>query len=119
MAEAFGDAWMDHQLAKDIVDRWRFKQSIEAEAIDECRSLIHYADFTDYKVIIERADNWKLVFRPVFKRLTDVQESFHRLYPLRIKTMHARMLTEHEALLIKMEIKRILRALDKVEAGRS
>jgi hypothetical protein len=37
--------------------------------------LIAYADFSDYLPIIERGDNWNRIFKAVFNRRTDVQQS--------------------------------------------
>ena len=73
--------------------------------------LIDYADFTDYRAIIERKDNWNAVFKPVFGRAEDVRESFQRLFPVRITTMHARLITRDDELLLLVETKRVLKAI--------
>ena len=41
-----------------------------------------------------------------------MQESFQRLYPIRICTMHARLITQDDELYPYVEIKRILAAID-------
>jgi hypothetical protein len=56
--------------------------------------LIAYADFSDYLPIIERADNWNRIFKAVFNRKIDVQESFIRLHLIRICTMRDLRLPE-------------------------
>lgn len=48
--------------------------------------LIAYAYFSDYAPIITQKNNWNEVFKAVFRRPTFVQESFQRLYPIRICT---------------------------------
>lgn len=114
MTEAFGPNWINTRAPSEIADRWRDKQAVDFKATGTQRPLIEYADFTDYKVIIERGDNWKAVFKPVFKRPTDVQESFQRLFPVRIATMHARMITQDDEMLLTVETRRILRAIRAV-----
>lgn len=37
---------------------------------------------------------WNAVFKPVFGRPEDVRESFQRLFPVRIATMHARLVCD-------------------------
>lgn len=73
--------------------------------------LINYADFTEYKAIIERRDNWSAVFKSVFGRPEDIRESFQRMFPVRIATMHARLITSDDELLLLVETRRILRAI--------
>ena len=75
------------------------------------RPLIAYADFTDYVTIITRKDNWKAVFEDVFRRAESVTESLQRLYPIRICTMHARLITQDDELYLYVETKRILAAI--------
>lgn len=111
MTEAFGANWINTRVPSEIADRWREKQAIDFKATGLTRPLIEYADFTDYKLVIERSDNWKAVFKPVFKRPTDVQESFQRLFPVRIATMHARMITQDDEMMLTVETRRILRAI--------
>ncbi|MGK2911687.1 MAG: Swt1 family HEPN domain-containing protein [Sphingobium sp.] len=112
MSAQFGNDWMDAQVDRAIVDGWRRKRDIEVSATGIGASLIQYADFTDYKAIIERSDNWRRVFRSVFNRLADIQESLQRLYPIRNKAMHARMLTKAERNLLIVEAHRVRRALE-------
>ena len=75
--------------------------------------LIDYSGFTDYKAIIERHDNWQDVFRHVFARQEDVRESFQRLFPVRICTMHSRRVTLDDQLYLVAKTKRLLRAIRK------
>ena len=65
----------------------------------------------DYVTIITQKNNWNEVFEPVFSRPTFVQESFQRLYPIRICTMHARMITQDDELYLYVETKRVLSAI--------
>jgi len=113
MTEAFGPDWCITQAPEGTSDNWRQKQATDAKATGAIRPLIEFADFTDYRAIIEKKQNWKTVFAPVFNRSTDIQESFQRLYPVRIATMHARMITQDDEMLLTVETRRILRAIRK------
>lgn len=111
MREAFGDAWMRHRLPPTMLEQWTAKRD-KAKAGGQTEApLIHYADFADYKMIIERSDNWKTVFKGIFRRQEDMGESFQRLYPIRIATMHARTVTQDDELLLVVETRRVLKAI--------
>ncbi len=58
-----------------------------------------------------RTDNWELVFKDVFRRPESVRESLQRLYPIRLCTMHARLITLDDELLLHVEVKRILKTI--------
>ena len=62
-------------------------------------------------MIIEQGDNWKGAFKSVFRRPEDVRESFQRLYPVRIVTMHSRIVTLEDELLLMVETSRVLKAI--------
>ena len=110
MRAAFGWDWIKHQVPGEIRQQWLHKQQKDKDNGEPERPLIDYADFTDYLPIITRRDNWKNVFQPIFGRITSVQESFQRLYPIRICTMHARLITHDDELYLYVETKRILAA---------
>ncbi len=113
MTEAFGPNWISTHAPEGIGDNWREKQAKHTKITGEEKPLIEFADFTDYRPIIERKQNWKAVFAHVFNRQSDIQESFQRLYPVRIATMHARMITQDDEMLLTVEIRRILKAIRK------
>jgi hypothetical protein len=54
------------------------------------------------------------VFAPVFRRAESVRESFQRLYPIRLCTMHARIVTQDDELYLFVETKRILSAIKSI-----
>lgn len=114
MRDAFGEDWMKHQLPPGMFDDWRNKREKAIKAGEAEQPLIAYADFSDYRLIIERRDNWAKVFRPVFGRGEDVRESFQRLFPIHIATMHARLVTLDDELLLRVETRRVLRAIGGV-----
>jgi hypothetical protein len=92
---------------------WVHKKETAAKAGEADWPLIAYADFTDYLAIVTRNDNWNAVFKQYFTRPESVRESFQRLYPIRLCTMHARLITQDDELYLLVETKRILRAIDR------
>jgi Swt1-like HEPN len=111
MTETFGPDWVRHQTPTEMLDSWKAKRQAAIEKGEDEQPLIAYADFTDYIRIIERKDNWSKVFEAFFLRRTDVQESFMRLFPVRICTMHAWIITLDDELFLRAESRRILRAI--------
>jgi hypothetical protein len=108
MTEAFGEQWSKHQVPGDIRQAWVQKQQRARDRGEPEWPLIAYADFADYVPIITRKDNWERVFERIFQRAASVQESFQRLYPIRICTMHARLITQDDQLYLYVETKRLL-----------
>ena len=108
---AHGDGWIKQRVPGEIHQRWRERQREAQDAGAPDQPLIAYADFKDYIQIIERRDNWADIFEAVFRRKEDVQESFARLAPIRICTMHARPISLDDDLLLRTEVRRILKAI--------
>jgi hypothetical protein len=102
---------MKQRLPSAMRDSWIEKKDKAVGAGNPEFPLIDYADFTDYKVIIERRDNWDAVFKAVFGRIEDVRESFQRLFHVRIAIMHARPISQDDELLLRVETKRVLKAI--------
>ena len=114
MKAAFGENWIKPHVPSEIRKNWLEKWQRARDSGRPEWPLIAYADFTDYLPIITRRDNWEKVFKPVFKRSIFVQESFQRLYPIRICTMHAQPITQDDKLYLYVETKRILDAIGVV-----
>lgn len=111
MTKACGDQWTKHRVPGRMRQNWIEKRD-KARANGEANHpLIAYADFSDYSPLITQKNNWNEIFQPVFRHPSSVQESFQRLYPIRICTMHARMITQDDELYLHVEIKRILSAI--------
>lgn len=110
MTEAVGPDWPKHRLSNEMHDEWQKKKRKAVQNGARELRLIAYADFTDYKAIIERRDNWK-VFAQFFGRQEDVRESLQRLYPIRLDTMHARPITQEDELLLLVETRRLRLAI--------
>lgn len=111
MVDAFGEQWIKRQLPPNMREKWEEKRQTDIDAGNPEQPLIEYADFSDYRMIIERADNWKGVFKHVFQRPEDIRESLQRLNPVRIATMHSRIVTMEDELLLMVETKRVLKAI--------
>lgn len=113
MNEKVGTNWIKHRVPGETRKRWLEKQQKAKDNGESGWPLIAYADFSDYIVIIVRNDNWQEVFKDVFVRKTSVQESFQRLIPIRTGTMHSRVITQDDELLLFVEARRILEAIRK------
>jgi hypothetical protein len=111
MTAAFGDGWIKQRVPGDIWKSWHEKRERARDMGERVWPLIAYADFTHYVPIIIRKDNWDAVFAPVFFRADSVTESFQRIYPIRIATMHARQITQDDELYLYVEAKRLLSAI--------
>jgi hypothetical protein len=109
MTHAMGADWVKSRLPNGMYDRWQDKKQRAREAGADDRPLIAYADFTDYTEVICRRDNWREVFAAFFGRPESVRESFQRLYPIRLDTMHARVITQDDELLLYVEARRLMK----------
>jgi Swt1-like HEPN len=113
MTRAFGADWPKHRLPNGLYDQWHEKKRKAEQAGAEERPLVEYADFTDYVPVICKTDNWREVFGPFFNRPESVRESFQRLHPIRLDTMHARLITQDDELMLHVEVKRLVKVIVK------
>jgi hypothetical protein len=113
MMEKYGPDWERHRCHGNgkIYQLWVQKRDRAIQTGLEPERLIQYADFTEYADLITKADNWDEVFKAAFGRPESVRESFSRLAPVRLCTMHARPLTKTELMLASAEITRLLIAI--------
>jgi hypothetical protein len=109
MTRAFGTDWAKHRLPNGLYEKWQEKKRVAQLAGAQDWPLIAYADFTDYEPVICKRDNWREVFAAFFGRQEGVRESFQRLYPVRLDTMHARPITQDDQLLLYVETRRLVR----------
>lgn len=110
MTRAFGPDWPKHRLPNGLYDQWQEKKRKAQQGGGREWTLIAYADFTDYVAVICKRDNWS-VFAPFFGRPEDVRESFQRLHPIRLDTMHARPITQDDELLLYVESRRLVKVI--------
>ncbi len=111
MTAAFGSNWIRYRVNPRTQQAWVEKRQNDIKAGREAGPLIAYADFNDYVRIITRRDNWTNIFEEVFQVKTSVEESFRRLHPIRICTMHARPITQDDELFLRAEVVRIRRSI--------
>lgn len=111
MTLAVGPDWIRQRVPEPMRADWTRKKDRGFAAGEAEKPLIAYADFTDYLQIIIRNDNWRDIFSAMFQHKPSVEESFRRLYPVRICTMHARPITQDDALFLLVEIKRLSKAM--------
>lgn len=71
----------------------------------------------DYLPIIIRSDNRDEALSRMFINEDDVQVAFSRLFPLRVCTMHGREISKEHFVLLLVELRRILRAIEAVGNG--
>lgn len=110
MTRQFGADWPRRRLPNGMHDQWQEKKQ-KAGGSGTSLPLIAYADFTDYEGIICKRDNWREVFAIFFGRVESVRESFQRLYPVRVATMHARIITQDDEVFLYAEVRRLVRAI--------
>ena len=113
MTSAVGENWIKSRVPEKTRKEWHKKKTKARDGGELERPLIAYADFTDYKQVIEQNNNWSQVFESIFQSKILVQESFQRLYPIRVCTMHSRPITQDDELYLHAETRRLLKAIQK------
>jgi hypothetical protein len=108
MTKVYGTDWPKKRLAPAVYEGWVCRKLAD-KGMD--RRLIHYADYTEYVAIICKRDHWREVFEVTFKRPENVQESFQRMYPIRLAIAHTRPIDKEDKLTFYVETKRLLKAM--------
>ena len=111
MTAHYGVDWPKKKLTPQMLESWDSKKSRAENSGVVLTMLIEVADFTDYESIICRKDHWREVYQGRFKRQESVRESFQRLYPIRLVTMHGRFVTKEDELYVLAESMRLLSAI--------
>ena len=111
MTEVFGPDWPKHQLPNGVYEQWMEKREAAVKGGRGPKPLIAFADFTDYERVICKKDNWQQVFSSYFSRPESVRESFQRMHPIRLDTMHARPIAQDDELLLYVEVRRLIRVM--------
>lgn len=113
MTKQYGSDWPKKKLQPIIYEKWESKRK-RAESFGENIPVIELMDFTEYEIIICQKDLWRDIFKNIFHRPESVRESFQRLYPIRLNTMHSRIVTIDDKLYLEVEVHRILREIQKI-----
>lgn len=115
----FGSCWEQTQTpqAKDgkcLASLWEEKkQKAVAHGRPINEPLIDYADFTDYKAVMIRKDNWDKVFSKTFKNKHHLEFAFDQMFPIRLDIAHSRPITKGSFLIFVAHAKHILSAMRK------
>jgi len=112
MTKRYGPNWTKHRVPGDMKKDWGEKRTKALDSGEPERPLICYADFTHYEAVIVRKDNWEEVFKAVFRNKESVTESLRRLYPMRVPTMHSRIIISDDMLYLMAETRRLLTAIE-------
>ncbi len=112
MMAAYGPRWTKRQVHGDTVKRWRQRRQLDLDNGRTASRLFDYAGFEDYREIIEKADNWRDVFAPVFPLKTSLLEALRRLSLVRNPDAHYRLLTIDDLLDLTVEGRRLDRWMD-------
>ena len=116
MKEKVGSNWIKLRVPGEMRKQWKEKQQKAKDNEESVWPLIAYADFPDYVTIISMNNNWRDMFEEVFVRKTSIRESFQRLFPIRLSTMHSRVITQDDELYLFVETKRILKAIRRFKS---
>ena len=111
LTELSGENWIRQRVPHDIRERWKQRQEEDRRTNRPVYSLIQYADFMDLASIIVRSDNWREVFKLIFKTKEEIQISLQRLHPIRKSIAHSRPLSKPDILTLASEASRIFSAL--------
>jgi len=108
------DRWWYECIPKDVreeAERRRQKEEYLQPWIsaEQKADLIDYIDFSGYRKIILKRDNWEKVFKHVFRDKTITEAKFKELENIRNKVMHFRSLTPIEKDKLKLYVKDILK----------
>lgn len=107
MTKILGHNWQDEHLPQGMLEKWKEKKNRKEKKKGPSRPVLEYSDFTDYIEIITKKKNWDSVFMVLFETKEDVQESFRRLFPLRLDTMHSRYISKNDQMLLYSETMRL------------
>jgi hypothetical protein len=115
MTSVYGSKWVKTHLKGNIRTQWEEKQATAVKAGRPKDPLIHYADFTDYALIITGDAAWRDAFGKIFDRAEGIRESLHRLNVVRLVVCHSRELLPMDLMLLAVEGTRLLRAIEQAE----
>lgn len=115
----FGPKWTRQRLPNGMLDECVARQEKARGGADYSDDVTDFMDFTDYGRIIDKTDNWRDVFQHVFGRREEIKESLQRLQPLRLATMHARSVSTFDLLVLLVESRRVVVAIQHWNARQS
>ena len=98
--EAISKNWWKEKIPNDVQEKAELRKIKNEKQwpwhISKYLPLIFYVDFTDYAKIITRRDNWKQVFKGIFKDREAISVKLRELEPIRNAIAHFRELSPRE-----------------------
>ena len=104
LEDVAGPKWYLSRLHEDALEN--YKNGIDFERKTKWTQLvphhpIYYVDFPDLRIIMERKDNWKDVFKGVFSRREFLVSTLSELEFIRNKVAHNRKATARDVDIVK------------------
>jgi RecG-like helicase len=98
--ETVSKNWWKERVPKDVQEKAELRKTKNEKQwpwhTSKALPLIFYVDFTDYVKIITRRDNWRHVFKEIFKDKEAISVKLRGLEPLRNAIAHFRELSRKE-----------------------
>lgn len=116
MVEVVGPQWIKQRVPGGMRERWEERREKERSAGMLAQDVIHYSHFMELHEVICKRDNWRDVFKTVFRDKDDVTASFRRLLPVRNAIRHSRPLGRADELTLFSEATRLFKAINR-ESG--
>jgi hypothetical protein len=103
MTNAVGANWIRQRLNKKVREKWEAAREADRAAGRPAAALIQYADFGEYRSIIEQGDNWRDAFQAVFVRKEAIGELLTRLGAVRNPSAHVRPVSVEDVLTLRVD----------------
>jgi len=107
MESGVGPRWIKQRVPQPIREAWEGRMQADVDVGRTPGEPFDYADFSDYRIIIEKGDNWRDVFQPVFRSKTAIVETLNRLATVRNPVAHVRPMTVEDLLILRVEGRRL------------
>lgn len=107
LTAAVGPRWIRQRVAKPVREKWEAARDADLAAGRPAGNLIDYADFGEYRSIIEQGDNWRDAFQAVFGVKTAIGETLARLTVIRNPSAHVRSMSTEDLLILRVEGRRL------------
>jgi DNA sulfur modification protein DndB len=76
------------------------------------KPVIHYLDFTDYRQVIIKRNNWHDVFSRIFKNRTILESKLMELEPIRVDISHTRSLSPESMEILRVNSRHLIRCIE-------
>ncbi len=111
--ETSGHSWKE-RLPGDVLETFRKARKYELD-IKWCQLVSHhpiyYTEFPELQKVIDRRDNWKDFFEPVFKDKEVLKGTLRELEPIRNKIAHNRKATQGDLHVVEATYQKLVAAI--------